>query len=344
MKQRQSPRKSAPGIVDVARRAGVSTATVSRFFNNPEMVRVETRASIESASRELGYIRDRMAGAMHSQFSGSVGLIVPTINNAIFSGLIEAFANRLIEHDRTMLIACHNYDLDLEVSLVRSLLERRIEGVAIVGEDHRDGLLDILQKRDVPVVALWGHGKRTSIPFIGADNSLAAAKVTRHLLDLGHRDVAFLFPDTHNNDRARERFEGAMDAMAQAGISVPEHRLIDCPYDVASAKSIAVQLLQSNAPTAIVCGNDVIAHGVLYAAMQSAIPVPERLSVVGIGDFAGSEEIYPGLTTVRIPAQQIGKMAADSLVQLILHDAPVPFESQVLETKLVVRGSTSGLS
>ncbi len=341
MKQRQTSRKSAPGIVDVAERARVSTATVSRFFNNPELVRAETRELIENATRELGYIRDRMAGAMHSQFSGTVGLVVPTINNAIFSGLIEAFANRLMHHDRTMLIACHNYDLDLEASLIRSLLERRIDGVAIVGQDHRHGVIEMLNQRDVPVVAVWGHGKRPSIPFIGADNAQAAASVTTHLLELGHRDIAFMFPDTSNNDRARERYEGAMDTMAQADVAVPPHRIIDCPYEVTAAKTKAVALLQGDAPTAIVCGNDVIAHGVLYAALQCGVSVPDKLSVVGVGDFAGSEDIYPGLTTVRLPAQQIGKLAADSLVRLIVQEDPTPFENKVLDTELIIRASTS---
>jgi len=115
-------RKGAPGLVEVAARAGVSPATASRYFNNPEIVKPQTRARIAEAAADLGYIRDRMAGALHNRFSGTIGLIVPTIDNAIFSELIEAFSARLRERERTMLIASHGYDLPLEVAIVRSLL------------------------------------------------------------------------------------------------------------------------------------------------------------------------------------------------------------------------------
>ena len=129
-------RKGAPGIIDVARRAEVSPATVSRFYNSPDIVRAPTRKRIENAAQELGYIRDRMAGALHNRFSGTFGMIVPTIDNAIFAEMIEAFSAHLQKHDRTMLIAAHGYELTLETAIVRSLLERRIDGIALVGADH----------------------------------------------------------------------------------------------------------------------------------------------------------------------------------------------------------------
>jgi len=198
-------RSGAPGIVDVAARAEVSPATVSRFFNSPDMVRPETKLKIQSAATELGYIRDRMAGAMHNRFSGTIGLVVPTINNAIFSELNAAFSNQLLQHDRTMLVASHNYDLTLEVSIIRSLLERRIDGVALVGQHHMDSAIEMMKVRNIPVIALWGFDKKPVIPFVGADNAQAAYKVTKHLLDYGHTDIAFIFPDTNNNDRARDR-------------------------------------------------------------------------------------------------------------------------------------------
>ena len=137
-------RKGAPGIIEVAKRAGVSPATVSRFYNEPDIVRPPTRKRIETAAQELGYVRDRMAGTLHNRFSGTFGLIVPTIDNAIFSEMIEAFSAHLQIHDRTMLIAAHQYDLDMEARIVRSLLERRIDGIGLVGFDHKDVPLNML--------------------------------------------------------------------------------------------------------------------------------------------------------------------------------------------------------
>jgi len=148
----------------VASRAGVSPATVSRFYNPPDQVRSGTRAKIEQSAKDLGYIRDRMAGSMHSRFSGTIGLIVPTLNNAIFAELVDTFSRQLNSHERTMLIACNNYDLETEVSIVRSLLERRIDGIALIGHDHTDTALNMMSERDIPVLSLWNIEKTQPFP------------------------------------------------------------------------------------------------------------------------------------------------------------------------------------
>jgi len=329
-----------PGIVDVAARAGVSIATVSRAFTHPEMVRPATRQRIEEAARDLGYIRDRVAGSLHNRFSGTVGLIVPTIDNAIFAEMIEAFATRLRAHDRTMLIAAHGYDLSLETGIVRSLLERRIDGVVLIGFAHEQVPLTMLERRGVPAMSIWNYDAASSLPCIGADNRQAAHLVTEHLVRLGHRDIAFLFPEAQANDRARDRIEGAMRAMSAAGIAVPARRWIDCPYDMGRAKALACDLLAGDAPTAIVCGNDVIAHGVVFAATALGVRVPQDLSVVGIGDLRGSAELEPGLTTVRLPARRIGTLAADAIVAMSESGSPPdPYRHRV-EVTFTRRGST----
>lgn len=346
MKRPTRTRSGAPGIVDVAARAGVSPATVSRFFNSPDIVRPNTKLRIQAAATELGYIRDRMAGAMHNRFSGTIGLVVPTINNAIFSELIAAFSNQLLQHDRTMLVASHNYDLTLEVSIIRSLLERRIDGIAVVGQHHLDSAIEMLSVRSIPVIALWGYHEQPVIPFVGADNALAAYNVTKHLIDLGHTDIAFIFPDTNNNDRARDRKAGALLAMQDAELSVSEQRMHTCPYNIAQSKQTALTLINNDKPSAIVCGNDVIAHGVIYAAQQLNIQLPSDLSVVGIGDFSGSADIVPSLTTVRLPANRIGQIAADAIVEMSELGGVAKFSNQVIDTELIVRESscTPGLA
>jgi len=340
MKRLTRTRSGAPGIVDVAVRAGVSPSTVSRFFNTPDVVRPDTKARIQTAATELGYIRDRMAGAMHNRFSGTIGLVVPTINNAIFSELIASFSNQLLQHDRTMLIASHNYDMTLEASIIRSLLERKIDGIALVGQHHLDSAIEMLKVRAIPMIALWGYHPEATIPFVATDNSQAAYKVTQHLLEQGHRDIAFIFPETNSNDRAKDRKNGALKAMADAGLSVSKQRLYTCPYDIAQSKQTALNILDGNRPSAVVCGNDVIAHGVIYAAHDRSLSLPNELSVVGIGDFAGSADIVPSLTTVRLPANRIGQLAADALVEMSEQGSVNNFESQLIDSQLVVRHSS----
>lgn len=340
--KRPRSRKGAPGILDVATRAGVSGATVSRYFNSPDVVRPQTRQKIEKAARELGYIRDRIAGALHGKRSGTVGLIVPTIDHAIFSELIEAFSSQLHENDLTMLIASHNYDLDREVDIVRSLLERRIDAIALVGGDHALAATEMIKVRDIPVVTLWNSEGVTGIPCIGTDNRQGAFDATEHLLNLGHRNIALLFPDTEANDRARDRKTGVMQALQLAGTTLPEEWDVWCAYDIDAAKKTAIKLLRrrSRRPTAFICGNDVIAHGVIHAASRLDISIPHELSVVGIGDFKGSSAIEPALTTVRLPARRIGQLAVKSLIDTLNRSIPPAAQTSIIPARLIVRESS----
>lgn len=338
--KRVRSRKGAPGIIEVASRAGVSPATVSRFYNSPDIVKGPTRNRIEKAAADLGYIRDRMAGTLHHGFSGTFGLIVPTIDNAIFAELIEAFSARLQERDRTMLIAAHGYDLAMETAIVRSLLERRIDGIALIGFDHEAVPFNMLEQRDVPVISVWNYHKDSKIPCIGMDNYKAGEMVAQHLIELGHTDIAFVFPDTKSNDRARDRLSGAVDTLKSRKMQIPANRLLSCDYDIGAAKNLAISVLQENPPNAFICCNDVIAHGFIYACHSLGIKIPQDVSIVGIGDFGGSEHIEPALTTVRLPAKRIGIQAADTLLAMSDTGLPPKHFAQAIELEFVERAST----
>ncbi|MFD0916021.1 substrate-binding domain-containing protein [Pseudahrensia aquimaris] len=334
-------RKGAPGIVEVAARAGVSPATVSRFFNTPDMVKLPTRTRIERAANDLGYIRDRMAGSMHNRFSGTIGIIVPTIDNAIFSELIESFASRLLVHDRTMLIAAHGYELEREVAIVRSLLERRIDGIALIGFDHDPIALNMLAQRNVPVVSIWNFSETSDLPCIGANNFKAGQMAVEHLLELGHTKISFIFADTKGNDRARARLDGAIGKAKEGGIQVSADAIHTCSYDVGEAKRLVVNILKSEPKTAIVCGNDIISHGAMFACQALHLKVPDAVSIIGIGDFQGSAHMEPGLTTIRLPAKKIGALAADTLVEMNETGRPNPEFRREVELNFIRRGSTA---
>ncbi|MFP3920678.1 MAG: LacI family DNA-binding transcriptional regulator [Dichotomicrobium sp.] len=324
----------------MAQAAGVSPATVSRFYNSPSVVRPITRERIERAATELGYIRNRAAGALQNRRSGAVGLIVPTIDNAIFAEVIQAFATRLRDSDRTLLIAAHGYDLDVEVELLRSLLEHRVDGVALVGFDHRPDVFKMLQGQGTAFLSLWNYRTDADMPCIGTENLKAGQMVTRHLIELGHRDIALFFPDTTINDRARDRMNAVRAEAAGAGVEIPDQRVIPCSYNISEAKTKVVSLFDApNPPTALICGNDIIAHGAIYGAQAMKLNLPRDLSIVGIGDFNGSAEIEPGLTTVRLPARRIGRGAADMIAAIIDGRSPEP-NRVLLPSELVLRGST----
>ncbi|MFD1157886.1 LacI family DNA-binding transcriptional regulator [Roseovarius aestuarii] len=328
-------------IIDVARAARVSPSTVSRSFNHPEMVNPATRKKIDRAVKKLGYIRNRAAQTMHGRRSGTIGLIVPTINHTIFSEVIQAFSDAIDAAGFTLLIASHGYDLDREYEMMRKLLEHRVDGIALIGLEHTDASFNLIEQQAIPAIAIWNHDPNSTMACVGADNREAGRMAAQHLLSFGHREIGLIFPQTTGNDRARQRLEGAIDALDTAGVTVPASWHSEAPYSIAQAKRATTMVLEKHPrPTALLCGNDVIARGALYAAQKTGIKVPEDLSVIGIGDFKGSEDLEPGLTTISIPAQDIGTIAGENFARMITTG-----DTEILRFKCdlscVVRGTTA---
>lgn len=326
-------------IVTVARAARVSISTVSRSFNHPEQVKASTRKKIDRAVRRLGYIRNRAAQTMHGIRSGTIGLVVPTIDNTIFAEMIQSFSSAVEAEGFTLLIASHGYDLEREYAALRKLLEHRVDGVALIGHDHSDETYQLLDRQEIPALSIWNYDPASRLSCVGADNRAAGRLAAEHLIGLGHRRIGLIFPPVADNDRARGRSCGARAALAAAGIMVPPAWDIESFHSPAEAKS-AVQALLSRheRPSALLCGNDVLAMGAIYAAQRLEVPVPGALSVIGIGDFRGSSEMEPTLTTVRLPAQRIGRQAGQELARSIIRPGGDPVRIEC-EIDLVVRGT-----
>lgn len=331
-------------IVAVANAAKVSASTVSRSFNHPDLVNPATRKKIDRAVKKLGYIRNRAAQSMHGRRSGTIGLVVPTINHAIFAEVIQAFSDAIDQEGFTLLIASHGYDLDREYEMIRKLMEHRVDGLALIGLDHTRETYRLLEQQDVPTLAIWTHDQDSPIPCVGADNLEAGRMAARHLVGLGHREIGLIFPATQNNDRARQRKIGALEVFQSAGISVPEEWQPEAPYSIAQAKQMTLDLLAlDQRPKAILCGNDVIAQGALFAAQRIGLQVPQDLSIMGIGDFKGSADTEPGLSTVRIPAGRIGQMAGSHFSSYVTSEDRGLFRFKC-NLSLVQRGTTASVT
>jgi LacI family transcriptional regulator len=314
--------KKNADIVTVAKAARVSISTVSRSFNHPELVNPATRKKIDTAVRKLGYIRNRAAQTMHGIRSGTIGLVVPTIDHAIFAEVIQAFSDAVEAHGFTILVASHRYDLEREYSVLRKFLEHRVDGVALIGLDHSDETYNLIARQDIPAITVWNYDAGSTLPCVGADNRAAGAIAAQHLVDLGHRDIGLVFPPTRDNDRARDRLTGAQDVLIGADISTPEGASVETMYSISDAKRAVTAMLSGPfKPTAVLCGNDVLAVGALYAARQCGMDVPRDISIIGIGDFRGSKEMEPGLTTVRLPARRIGHLAGEQLAHSIVQQS-----------------------
>ena len=328
-------------LSDVARHAGVSTASVSRALNTPEKVSKALRTRVETAVEELGYIPSGAARALASRKSRAMGAVVPTLDNAIFASGINALQRQLNRYGYTLLIACSDYDPDRELEDIRALLAHGVEGLMLVGGSHHQDALELIRRRRVPLVNCWIYDPASDVPCIGFDNRAAASRVTDYLLSLGHRDIAMIAGVTEHNDRAAARVAGVRDALQAHGIGLSPGRLIESPYDVAEGRQALRALLRAGGPrpTAVICGNDVLALGALLECQASGIGVPGELSITGFDDLAVSAQLHPPLTTVRVPSADMGERAASYLVgrrrgEHLLDHVEV-------ETSLVVRGTTA---
>lgn len=331
-----------PNLQDIATAAGVSTATVSRVLNSPSDVRPALREKVETQIRALGYVRHGAARALASARSHTVGAVIPTLESAIFASGVNAVENRLTEAGYTLLLAVTNYDLQHEYEQVKALIERGVDGMILVGRDHDPATLVMLERQGCPFVTTWTYTADALHPCVGFDNADAARRITAHLLDLGHTRVGVIAGITAGNDRARERITGVKAALQERGLELHRKCLIERPYEVSEGRSAFRALMALPVdirPTALFCGNDVLAVGAVLEAQHMGLNVPGHISIVGFDDLPLSAHLSPGLTTVHVPSRRMGEHAADYILACIRGDAPDP--RNVLPTDIMVRGTTA---
>jgi LacI family transcriptional regulator len=328
-----------PTIDDVASAARVSTATVSRVLNKPDAVREALRLRVNEAVVRLGYVPHAGARALMLHRSGTVGAVFPTVDNAIFAKAIEALQRRLTDAGLQLLIATSGYDVDTEARQAMNLVTRGADALALCGVGQSPQLLKFLRQRALPTVHVMTYPAPPEAVCVGFDNAKAIGQAVRYLLDLGHRRVAMLAGITRANDRARARVAGVRKALKEAGIDLPPARLVERPYGLAEARDGFRALMAATpAPTAMLCGNDVLAFGALLEAQKMKIAVPKALSVIGFDDLEMARHIHPALTTVHVPTEKMWGAAADRLIEA-LDRRPVATATEV-EVELVVRDST----
>lgn len=329
-----------PNITDVARRAKVSTATVSRVVNAPDSVRAELRQRVEAAIAQLGYVPHAGARTLKSRRTGTIGAIFPTVDNAIFAKAIDALQRRLAEAGYPLLIATCDYDPAIEASQALNLLTRGADALVLCGSGQPQSLLTRLRERGVPVVHVMSWPLPAGHTGVGFDNARAMGQAVRYLVDLGHRRIAMLAGVTRDNDRAAARVRGVREALEAARLSLPASRLVERPYTLSAAREGLRQLLDTSpAPTAVVCGNDVLAFGALFEAERLGIAVPRDLSIVGFDDLEMASHWKPALTTIHVPAEQMWQRAAEHVIALTRGEAPV--RNHEVDVSLIVRESTA---
>ncbi len=331
-----------PTLQDIANAANVSTATVSRVINNPESVRPALRALVQAQVDVLGYVRHGAARALASSKSFTIGALIPTLESAIFASGVNAIESVLVDAGYTLLLAVTNYDPRQEHRQIQKLIEQGVDGLILVGRDHTPETLEFLHRQRCPFVTTWTYSDNSTLPCIGFDNVAASKDVGNHLIGLGHTRIGVIAGITSGNDRARERVAGIQDALNAHGLKLHSHNIIEQPYEITGGREGLRQLMDQTSeerPTAIFCGNDVLAIGAILEAQHQDISIPGDLSIVGFDDLPMAEHLPPGLTTIHVPSKRMGVEAARYILAAA---AGNPVEDRVkLSTNLVLRGTTA---
>lgn len=331
------------GIRDVARQAGVSIATVSRTFNRPHTVSEATRDRVLSAARLLYYIPDSAARALSSQRSQRIGALIPTVDDAIFARFVASLQRCLGDAGFGLVVGIHEFDDIQEQQEVRGLIEGGVDGVILCGERRDPAIYELLKARNLPYVITNIFTPDGPHASVGYDNVEGARAAVAHLLDLGHRQIGVLDYPGNRNDRAVLRKQGVAKAFTERGLDFDDVRHIERPYGIDDGR-IGLRTLLDTVPglTAVFCGNDVLATGVLFEAQSLGLRVPEQLSIVGFDDLELSAHLTPPLTTVRVESDKMGTRAAEMLLHK-LEGKPVPHAIKI-DANLIVRSSTAPVS
>jgi LacI family transcriptional regulator len=338
-RSRRPANASAAGLKDVAQAAGVSTATVSRVINGSAAVSDDVRARVQEARARLGYIPNGVARALSSRQTRTIGAVVPTIENDGFARTVVTLQKALQRAGWTLLLANSDYDPDIELQAVMRLLSQGIDGLMLIGGEHHPHLLAHLQAKKIPFVEAWTLSPDAA--SVGFDNVRAAEELTDYLLDLGHHRIAIVAGRVEHNDRAAARVLGIRQSLKKRGLTVHAEWLTQQPYRILEGIMAARDLLAdpASSPSAIICGNDQLALGVLVEARARNIQIPSQLSVAGFGDSDYAEFLSPPLTTMHVPAEEIGNLAASYLLRSIAGEAPEHVNR--VDVRLVVRATTA---
>lgn len=335
--------RPTPTLHDVSAKAGVSTATVSRTLNFPDQVTEPTRERVMVAVKELGYSPNFGARAMASRRTNTIGAVIPTMENAIFARGLQAFQEELRRHGFTMLVASTSYQPQIEEDQIRTLVARGADGLLLIGHERDPSIYDFLETQGVPTLVTWAFDPAADRPSVGFDNHKAMYDLASAVIELGHTRIATITAEMSRNDRANSRVLGIKDAMRDAGQDPSTLNIIETTYGIEEGATAFDQMMMSLPhPTAVICGNDVLAVGALRRARELGISVPDDMSITGFDDIELAQVAFPPLTTVHVPHREMGRRAGLALAQMVKDGKAL--ETIEIAASPVLRGTLARVS
>lgn len=342
---RKAIRKSSdktPDIRAVAALARVSIATVSRTINGSPVVSDRLSKRVWQAIEHLNYFPNTNARTLVSGRSRLFGIIVENITNPFFPELIQSFEEIAVANGYEILVSSSNSDPAILTTCIRRMLERKVEGVAVLTFGEEEPVLDQLAYHDVPIVLAEFKLANAKVSTILLDYTTGIRAAVDHLVVLGHTRIGYL-AGPHTLHSALTRENDFQTAMQLAGLPIEKKWIIECDHTLKGgvAGFGKLQVLPSR-PTAVLCSNDMTAIGVLRAAYMAGLRVPHDLSVVGLDDIDFAEFTLPPLTTIRLSRSDLARAAFEALrLQAENPGKPDLQHEFLVSTGLVVRGSTA---
>ena len=333
-------RAPSASIRDVAQRAGVSIATVSRA--GISTVAPELAERVWNAIREIGYVPNTQARALVSGRSRLLGLVVSEITNPFFPELVQEFENLAVEQGYEVFIGSTNYDPVRTETLVRRMLQRSVDGVAIMTFGIEQELIQKLVDRAFPMVFVDSGPELPNIRVLKVNYGEGIREAVQHLAALGHRSIAFISGPLHMRSAVARR-DAFLKSMAELGLSVPREHIVEGTHTMEGGIKATEGLLHlPEMPTAIVCSNDMTAIGVLHGLHRTTNEVPDDVSVIGFDDIHFTQFVLPPLTTVQMSCKHLAAAAVQALRAGIEPDHAQAGQTEwPIPTRLVVRQSTS---
>lgn len=328
-------------IKEVAREAGVSTATVSHVINNTRYVSDEVRARVKKAIEKCRYYPNAHARGLASGRSKIIGLVISDIANPFFPDLVKAIEEAAFERGYETLLANTNYDAERAAHYVKRFIERNVAGVAVMTSEMSRELIDELAHREVPVVFLDVGETGMQMSNLRVDYEEGIEQAIRHLVALGHRRIAYISGRTDIRS-SRRRLEAFQRSMKNLLPDVPE-LIFDGNFKIEGGRRAAHEILttqKNNLPTAVVAANDLTAIGAISEFENAGLSIPRDLSMIGFDDIDFAVLTKPALTTVNLPRNELGRRAVEMLLKVL--DSPQEEGVEIrIPTNLVIRDSTA---
>ncbi len=324
-------------IQDIAREAGVSTATVSRTLSHPERVAEPTRAAVMDAVRRTDFRINRTARNLRRRRSGSVLALVPNLANPFFSEILSGLSDVLAGSGSGLLVGDTQIGPDPTGRLNDYLVGGMADGAVIFDGHLPEGMRIDVSRPPLVLACEWSTQR---LPSVRVDNEGGAMLAVRHLIEHGHRAIGHVTGPS-GNVLTMSRLSGVRRALDEAGLPLREDHVFGGDFGLASGAAAAERWLAlAERPTAVFCASDEMACGFIGALQHSGVGVPTDVSVVGFDDIEVSAHLTPALTTIRQPRRLIGERAAHLVLGLI-EEKEAPFEDEVLPVELIERGSVA---